>query len=980
MSDVTFHDLELLNINLDVWIDDENYNKVYACIQLDTKAQINKYIENFATSDEFPPRFKIGKNPEKTICLIGSQDNKVLKAKDNWKPLFFAKYLRAKLLQNGTDKYTDHLVDLVMYLQRKLPYQSPQTDQEYILQHLYFQELSACGMPGLESLGFALQAYSLIKDKENTYDNSHYSFELYKLWARYNQGVGYLHSFQKMEAALTFNEVIREFDKEAKDLQPGEKRFWKRLLYDQTLLFKAELLESLQFSYHTIQTLKKLKNTKKKENKLIKEALAFRDMGRLKEAKRKIKALISNSNNDSIKNIFGTFKTWKKDKNNLRSKTLGLLFDYYLLEFKEQKEQAIEKLERDDITIVSNEFQNYKSILTKNKPDRGSYYSQVARFLNWLSECYKETANQFYLEQIQHLYKKIKKDLLPNRSNHSEYGVRLIDFDRYDYDRYTDSMERFYKNLTESKFEQYKEDEKKFYGILSEFEKEKKSHIFFQFNRVEREHRNTLLKWNKTEAQKECKNCLNNTFKPGYMKKLLKGCTSGNGENDDSKCKNGKALETSDYEAIIQSQYHNFKDSIISRSLHKNQEGSINFMGLQRWNSSTPALALSLGGGYFLYKTDEKGKVTLGIAVDPGFNFLENLFKMGFTLSDIDFVLLSHGHSDHIRDFEPMVDLLHFGRRKYKEKTFNKKIHVILSLGVYDRLKNVITDSTYREYLSDTYIIDIDKEINKNIRGGKLHSLPKFKFVEKDEQYVALTDGEKKESLSIEPTWAYHDDKTNISDSFGFIIRFKDNSNVISFGYTGDTKWEESAYKQYTECNVILFHLGSLINQNPKNKKFEFGYYDNPKKCRELIAREGHPYIFGLLHYMTQLAKACPSNSKKVILISEFGEELKGGIRTDLIEKLSKTYKEKLDFLPVDIGLNLSLLPGTTEGFKVLCIGCNNFVKLDRVRFDRYGHGYDEALFYFCDTCIKSKPLNVLQDKMRNIAEFGFPLRKTDNA
>ena len=68
-------------------------------------------------------------------------------------------------------------------------------------------------MPGLESLGFALQAYNLIKDKKDTKGGSHYSFELYKLWAKYNQGIGYVHSGQKMEAADAVNEIIREFPK-----------------------------------------------------------------------------------------------------------------------------------------------------------------------------------------------------------------------------------------------------------------------------------------------------------------------------------------------------------------------------------------------------------------------------------------------------------------------------------------------------------------------------------------------------------------------------------------------------------------------------------------------------------------------------------------------------------------------------------------------------------------------------------------------
>ena len=68
-------------------------------------------------------------------------------------------------MENGSDAYMELLDDLVVYLQRKLPYQYPDKNDEKILQHIYLQELSACAKPGRESLGFALQAENIIKEE-----------------------------------------------------------------------------------------------------------------------------------------------------------------------------------------------------------------------------------------------------------------------------------------------------------------------------------------------------------------------------------------------------------------------------------------------------------------------------------------------------------------------------------------------------------------------------------------------------------------------------------------------------------------------------------------------------------------------------------------------------------------------------------------------------------------------------------------------
>lgn len=1016
-ADKTFRDLELLNVKIDVWIDEEENEEIYKCIKLDPESDVTRAIEEaFLDSSKFKPIFIDEKgnenNPENAIQCIGGIHNP--EKKNEWKRLFLAKYLRAKIMEDGTDDYTKYLDDLVIYLQRKLPYQSPQSDQDVILQHLYFQELSACGKSGLESLGFGVQAYDLVAEKKGTGNGSHFNFELYKLWARLNQGIGFLHSEQKMDAALAFNEVIREFEDNAKCLQADEKGLWRSLLYDQAVLSRAELQEDLQFSYHTILTLKKL-GERKREKRLIKEALAYRDMGRLSEAEGKIKKLLdynSKKHQDLVNEAFLQFENWKigNDKKGLWSATLGLLFDYSLQKFQEFEKEKQNDI-KNDVRYLVDRFIHYKnqSDLLDNKQDRTSYYQQVARFLEWLSDRHKKAKKQktFFKEQIECLYKEIR-NLLPGIYHRQEKMdghqlIKLAEFDKYEYDRFTNSMEKFFWNINkvkgydpEIKIRNFKiehsEDEMKFLDELNDFEREK--HWLYKFKELERNQRIESLK--PTRAHCEGKNlleCFNIPIDSSAFDGIL-NCAEKTKNKDNYDLleylrTDFKPLVQRDYEMVMRRENERFLDYLKFRSKHPSvpsAEKSYHFLGLQRWNSQTPTLTLSQGGGYFIYQQDAKGQVVLGIAIDPGFDFVDNLFHMGFTLYDIDFILISHAHLDHMRDFEPIISsLLDLKKRTYGN--IKKKIHVMMSLGVYHKLEHVITNTTLREYLADTYIIDIDKKIEKEY-------LPPFRFKkdtmdDRSRKFVSVLDNEDSIcEIEITPTKAYHNDYSEESDSFGYIIRFMDGDwkkPLFSFGYTGDTKWHKSIPGQYSSCDVICIHLGALIeSEKEKDGKDRFSYYMG-SQCEALIEKKGHPYLFGLLRFLKQIKET--KNQNKLILISEFGEELKGGIRIDLIHRLNHILEDQDRVcLPVDIGLNLILAKkknGSESGEiktpnLVWCFGCERFVKAGKIGYKHFGYGRDEALFYFCETCLKSKPQNVIQDKMCSICDKGIPLQKAE--
>lgn len=500
-----------------------------------------------------------------------------------------------------------------------------------------------------------------------------------------------------------------------------------------------------------------------------------------------------------------------------------------------------------------------------------------------------------------------------------------------------------------------------------------------------------------------------------------------------------------DYESIMQAAEKYFKKHLKSHSCQKPRKKVLHFMGLQRWNSLTPAQGRSVGGGYFIYRTNKEGEVDLGIAIDPGFDYVRNLFRMGFSLRDVDIVLISHAHPDHLWDFESMVQLLHELEDK---ESITHQLNVILTLGSYQRLAHIINNPELRRFINPL-VIDIRKEIELDFfrklapdpDSETLNERPNNCFAFFDSNSPSNNSSEsdngkrkhwlpalpnieergKNTKIEIWPTRAYHDDYSERSDSFGFLIKFNgipsgyNENKDFCFGYTGDTKWvcndlynkgcpgydndcEEKCSddpprwkdvaSQYKKCDVLLMHLGSLIDhKNKKERKQFFRDYPSAKVCEELIRKKNHPYLMGMIRFLRELYEQQPEN-KKLILIGEFGEELRGGIRTDLVKRLRQGLTKKWRMLPVDVGLDILLHDygnhRAQEGnskiseFEFLCALCDKHRPISEIDYFKFGP--DEAIFYTCKTCKKAHPIDVRDTRLRKLYEIGRELRTLPNS
>jgi tetratricopeptide (TPR) repeat protein len=142
---------------------------------------------------------------------------------------------------------------------------------------------------------------------------------------------------------------------------------------------------------------------------------------------------------------------------------------------------------------------------------------------------------------------------------------------------------------------------------------------------------------------------------------------------------------------------------------------AIELICMRRYSSPFPLLPRpsafrALGGGYFirLHSAEPAGEDDrekhpdsrpYGIVVDPGVDFVENLYRAGYSLGDIDMVAITHDHVDHLGALDPLLSLLHV-RSQILEKQDpdkddaevgdeRKKVLVLTSKSVDDRYAEV---------------------------------------------------------------------------------------------------------------------------------------------------------------------------------------------------------------------------------------------------------------------------------------------------
>ncbi len=399
------------------------------------------------------------------------------------------------------------------------------------------------------------------------------------------------------------------------------------------------------------------------------------------------------------------------------------------------------------------------------------------------------------------------------------------------------------------------------------------------------------------------------------------------------------------FDMILYERKNNFSDNIVEMIL------------LRRWNSFSPGLfreaSGSLGGGYLIRikkenvntsnihecNINENDRITddirrkdkieydsvMNIVIDPGYNFLRNFIKEGFLIDDIDIIIVTHSHLDHCAELPQIMDLIYQLNKRYKntpgKARERKKVKLCLSQGAYRNLSSYIP--VWKMQLKDVIILEnLVKEKCEPFKG-----------------------------LSISSKKTHHSDLGGVN-AIGLKIDIGiENEKNICIGITGDTPWYDKLKDDFNDCDVLCVHLGSIKYQ-------EIGYKDeryNNDWDKRIIKKTNRKDEFKkiyeetnhLLYYGTELLieDCVKKKGEQLIVVSEFGEELKYGLRTDICTRLSKKTERKC--IPADIGLYIGINKKRT--IRVRCNFCDEYVSPKEI--ETFSYGLEDALHYICKTC-----------------------------
>ena len=315
--------------------------------------------------------------------------------------------------------------------------------------------------------------------------------------------------------------------------------------------------------------------------------------------------------------------------------------------------------------------------------------------------------------------------------------------------------------------------------------------------------------------------------------------------------------------------------------------------------------------------------------IDPGYNFLQNFSNEKFFIEDLDTIIVTHSHLDHCADLLPIMDLIFQINKRYSkcpkrnEKTEKKRVNLCLSKAAYERFDSHIKD--WEELLKDVVILE-------NLK-NPWSPIPE---------------------IEISATKTPHDDLAG-ENATG--IKIKSKNEDFCFGITGDTPYYNKLGDFFAECDVLCIHLGGIkhaelgynddIYQNREDLRKIKNYDELIKEYKKTYFKANHLLFWGTKKLISD-CKPRTTGEGKLMIIGEFGEELKYTLRTDLCSKLSEN--KDVRCLPGDIGLYIKIEEENGIATKkIRCNFCEEFVEKEDIGTFPYERG--DSIQYICESC-----------------------------
>lgn len=342
------------------------------------------------------------------------------------------------------------------------------------------------------------------------------------------------------------------------------------------------------------------------------------------------------------------------------------------------------------------------------------------------------------------------------------------------------------------------------------------------------------------------------------------------------------------------------------RKKNKIDDGCIVLKGM---SSSTPSLLNGIydtneysGGGFYVRHNG------IGIAIDPGYHFLDNLHHYGLSVLDINVVIVTHEHIDHNNDMR-LLDDLHYAVYKYEENTV--KLKWFLDKVSYDVACIYQKNGTgFDEKANELICVDLQDDRENKIL---LKEEPEF--------YVKFFS-----------TKHIQDKRRNFKfHTFGCQFSFKEKNKMRSLVYTSDTRYFPELVDQIEFPDILIANISGV-------------YEDDFMLVKE---KERHLGYYGCYHLLDDIKKKYKKFPELVIL-SEFwnGES---DIRFDVSSFLDEQIIDEngdtdLRIVPGEVGMTFHLTDGA-----VRCSQCGKFSKKFLVRKP---NNYKDKIRIICTSCV----------------------------
>jgi len=327
----------------------------------------------------------------------------------------------------------------------------------------------------------------------------------------------------------------------------------------------------------------------------------------------------------------------------------------------------------------------------------------------------------------------------------------------------------------------------------------------------------------------------------------------------------------------------------------------------RRWNSWTPnqplkeesrVLHYKTGGGYFF----SDGKTN--IAIDPGYGYLDMLFQHGLTVMDIDCIIITHDHPDHLAELQNILGL----RYNYSDKCEPLKI--------YCNPSSYFIMSGFNLYYC---------KLLKDGRANVLFPDAVFPVGDIDVETTAMFHKEIYDHLGHKKSIVNRYVK-GTSKALGLKFTFKDSTqNKMTFVIPGDTSFPkrskdiERLIKFYGEPDVAAVHVGSL----------EENWTDTSSPASSIeYGENSHLGINGVIRFLHFI-------KPKLAIVTEFGEELDANLmRFSVVELINQAVSAiNVKVLPSDVNLFIGFLNGES-----LCkCQCSDFVPSQYINYKADG-------------------------------------------